>query len=76
MTIDLDSLRRDTDLYSVQDANEGFVITRRPGVDGAFDALARRLIDDAGDRFVIFPRSDGQTGYESVLVIPLEGDAP
>jgi len=76
MSFDLASLRQGTDVYSVEDASEGFVITRRPGADGAFDALARRLINDAGDRFAIFPRSDGHAGYESVFIIPLDEAAP
>jgi hypothetical protein len=40
------------------------------GHETGFNALVRRLIDEAGPSFVVFPRSDGKGGYDCVFVIP------
>jgi hypothetical protein len=72
MRLFLETLRQETDTYTVEAADSGFVIVRKPGVDGAFDEIARRVINDAGDTFAAFPRADGQGGYDSVLILPMD----
>jgi hypothetical protein len=37
----------------------------------AFDEVARRAVNHAGEAFAAFPRADGRGGYESVLIVPI-----
>ena len=67
----LDSLREETNTYSVEPCEEGFLIVRKPGADAAFGEFARQVVNGAGDAFAAFPRGDGHGGYESVLIIPI-----
>lgn len=71
MLLTLSSLRTETEVYTVEAYETGFVIARRPSADSAFDAVARQVINQSGDTFAAFPRADGRGGYDSVLIIPM-----
>jgi hypothetical protein len=64
-------VRDETAACSVEACEEGFLIVRKPGADGAFDEVARRAVNHAGEAFAAFPRADGRGGYESVLIVPI-----
>ena len=73
MDISLHALRRSDRLYSVEDGTDGFALIRKSDGDQAvFNALVRRIIDQAGSDFVALPRTDGHAGYDGVYIIPIE----
>lgn len=73
MPMTLASLLEETEVYTVEAYETGFVLARRPGADGAFDAVARQVINHSSESFAAFPRADGRGGYDSVLIIPTAG---
>ena len=76
MPISLRSLETPGPDYLVEPTPEGFAIVRRDRKARAtFTALARRVLDAAGDTYVALPRSDGPDGYERVFIIPFEDRA-
>lgn len=70
----LDNLERDHPAYSLVASDDGISLVRRDGHDDDFNDLARDLIDNPSDEFVVLPTPDGPTGYERVFLIPLWPD--
>jgi hypothetical protein len=70
MLIHLKTLRAGGPEYRVEESQDGFSLYVIEGHETAFNALVRRLIDEAGPSFVVFPRSDGKGGYDCAFVIP------
>ena len=66
----LESLQQESAVHAVEPCQEGFLVIRKPGAGHAFDDIARRAINQAGDGFAAFPCADGRGGYESVLIVP------
>lgn len=67
----LDRILRDDPAYEIEASDTGYLLIRNDGQDESFNALARELIDGAGEDFAVFPTPDGHTGYERVFVIPI-----
>jgi hypothetical protein len=67
----LDRLLETSPDYDIRRADGGFVLTRRPGRDEAFSALARDAANRAGDDCLIFSTRDG-AGYSQIFVVPLD----
>lgn len=72
MSLFFQTLQQETTAHGVEPCDEGFLITRKPGAGPAFDEIARRAINQAGDAFAAFPRVDGTGGYDSVLIVPID----
>jgi hypothetical protein len=70
MTISLDVLRAGGSCYTVEEEAVGFTIHLANDDRKNFNIIARRLIDEAGPVYVVFPRSDGAGGYDCVHIIP------
>jgi len=64
----LDSLTRDSSVYTVETTEGGLVLV---GSGEEFDRLARQAIELAGDDFVALPTGNGAGGYERVVIIPI-----
>lgn len=72
MGMSLKRLREVGQAHLVEDDQLGFTIARRgPDQAEAFNHLVRTALDEAGNDYVAFPRSDGAAGYESVFIVPL-----
>jgi hypothetical protein len=67
----LDKLSRDDPAYDLSASDDGYTLVGRVGHEDEFNELARDLIDNAGDEFVVLPTPDGQMGYERVFIIPI-----
>ena len=72
MPLTLLSLRQESDVHAVEPCDEGFIIVRKPGAANAFDDIARKALNQAGETYAAFPRPDGRGGYESVLIVPID----
>lgn len=68
----LDELRQGGPAFTFEIADPGFVIVRVDGHEAAFNALARRVINQAGPGYVAFPRPDGCGGYDCVHIIEVD----
>jgi hypothetical protein len=66
-----DRFRLDDPVYRLETNADGLTLVRRAGQSDAFNTLARQLINGAGSEFVVLPISDGQTGYERVVLLSL-----
>lgn len=67
----LDKLKAGAPKYVVEEADVGVVLIRRFEHDGEFTQLVRELINGNPEEFVVLPVSDGQAGYERVVLVPL-----
>lgn len=67
----LDRLKRDDPAYRLETNSDGLTLVRRDGQADEFNKLARQLINDGGSEFVVLPITDGGTGYERVVLLPL-----
>jgi len=68
----IDGLRQADACHLTEPTEEGFAIVRRsPEHAQAFNALARETIHRSGRDYVALPRTDGPTGYDQVLIIPI-----
>ena len=74
MLISLERLRTGGPSYTVETAEHGFLIHVVPGSEVNFNIVVRRLIDEAGPTYVVFPRSDGNGGYDCAHIIPHDPD--
>lgn len=72
MSLFLASLQRETRAYSVEPNKHGFALRRKPDCNRDFDDVVRLAMDASGCDFVALPVTDGQGGYESVVVITLD----
>lgn len=72
MKISLERLRAGGSCYTVEEVENGFLLHVVSGDEANFNIIVRRLLDEGGDAFVVFPRTDGQGGYDCVHVLPLE----
>lgn len=69
----LKTLRRGGADFAVEPTEAGFAIVRRSSGDPeAFNALAREAVNRSGVDFVALPRSDGQAGYDQVIILPID----
>lgn len=68
----LHSLPQEGPSHTFERTDIGFALIRRATGDReAFDKLARRAIELAGEDFVALPSTDGH-GYDRVIIIPFE----
>lgn len=67
----LDRLKRDDPAYRLEATDDGLTLVRREGQADEFNELARQLINEGGSEFVVLPITDGGTGYERVVLLPL-----
>lgn len=50
-----------------------FTLIRRGEHHELFNDLARRVINAAQSDFVVFPTTDGNGGYDRLVIVPVEG---
>ncbi len=68
----LDRLTAGSAAYNVEPSGDGgYVLVRDDGHAEEFSKLVRNLIDLPTDEFVILPISDGHTGYERAVILPM-----
>ena len=70
MMLSLETLKSGGSCYTVVEEEIGFSIHLSNDDRANFNIIARRLIDEAGLDYVVFPRSDGDGGYDCVHIIP------
>ena len=66
----IDKFSRNDPAFDIVQDGDGVVLIRQDGQAELFNALARDLINYAGDDFLVFPTTDGHRGYERVFVLP------
>jgi len=67
----LASIQTGSPLFEVETVNEGWAIVPKPGQESAFTQMIEDIAFSPNDEFAIFPVSDGKTGYERAVVLPL-----
>lgn len=67
----LEQLRADASPCVVEQAQVGYILTRVPEAADAFNALVRDLLNRAGEEFVVLPTTDGSSGYDRAVLLPL-----
>ena len=67
----LDRFSRDDPAFRLEADGAGVVLIRQDGQAEPFNAIARDLINEAGNEFLVFPTTDGAAGYERVFILPL-----
>jgi len=55
----------------VEKTADGFVIIPKEGQAATFTQMIEDLAFSPEDRFAVFPVSDGKTGYERAVILPL-----
>lgn len=65
-------LREGSEFHSVELRAEGFAIRARPGRQPQFDRIAQLAIHKAGDRYAIFPQTNGACGWSSLVIVPMQ----
>jgi hypothetical protein len=74
MGVFLQTLRDGGPSHAVEPSDEGFAVVRKRRADrGAFNRLAREVMENSGDDYVALPRYDGPTDYDRVFIIPIDG---
>jgi len=76
MTISLDVLRAGGSCYTVEEEAVGFTIHLANDDRKNFNIIARKLIDEAGLVYAVFPRSDGAGAKTVIMSYPTEGAGP
>jgi len=56
--------------FTVETIENGFLLHVVESERDNFNILVRQLMNEAGPEFVVFPRSDGDGGYDCVHVMP------
>ncbi len=67
----LDRLKVGSPAYVMSETEEGYLLIGAPDAKEQFSDLVRDLVNRGGDEFVVLPTSDGKTGYERVILLPL-----
>ena len=67
----LDRLRAGSPSYEVEPTGEGFVLVAKTDHRDEFDDLVRDLMLTSTDEFAVIPVSDGGTGYDRAVILPL-----
>ncbi|QCQ99135.1 MULTISPECIES: hypothetical protein [unclassified Brevundimonas] len=68
----LERLKAGSTAYNVEPTGDGgFILVRDIEHAEEFTNLVRALINRPTDEFVILPTSDGHTGYERAVILPL-----
>ena len=68
----LERLKAGSTAYNVEPTGDGgFILVRDIEHAEEFTNLVRDLINRPTDEFVILPTSDGHTGYERAVILPL-----
>ncbi|CAN5369639.1 hypothetical protein BH09PSE1_BH09PSE1_23160 [soil metagenome] len=67
----LDRLRENSSAYVMEETSAGYILVGVPEAAEEFNVLVRDLLDRAGEEFVVLPTTDGKTGYERVVLVPL-----
>lgn len=70
MKVSLELLRAGGSSYTVEEIEHGFLLHVVPGDEANFNIIIRRLMTEAGDDFVVFPRTDGKGGYDCAHIMP------
>jgi hypothetical protein len=70
MTVSIELLKAGGSCFRVEEAEHGFLLHVIPGDEANFNIIVRRLMEEAGETYVAFPRSDGNGGYDCVHIIP------
>ncbi len=73
MAFFLKSLRERSAIYEIEETSVGFTLIRRGEHHELFNDLARRVINAAQSDFVVFPTTDGDGGYDRLVIVPMDG---
>lgn len=76
MAIPLKLLRSGGSSFTVEDGDGSFYVHRNLRDAVNFDLIARRLLNEPSEDYVVFARPDGFGGYDSVHIIPLTDEEP
>jgi len=68
----LDKLLTTHPAYDIKRDEDGFVLIGKSGHFDEFSDLVREATEHAGEDFIVFPTSDGGTGYSRMFVVPLD----
>lgn len=64
----LDTLKKPSPFFEVEKTDAGLLLR---GTGEEFNALVRTAIEKSGDDYVALPTTDGRTGYDRCLIIPI-----
>ncbi|WP_433949998.1 hypothetical protein [Brevundimonas bullata] len=68
----MERLKAGSTAYNVEPTGDGgYILVRHEEHAEEFTQLVRDLINQPTDEFVILPTSDGETGYERAVILPL-----
>ena len=67
----LDRLKAGSSSFAVEIAGDGYVLVADPRHAAEFSQLVRDLMDHSTDEFVILPVSDGGSGYDRAIILPI-----
>ncbi len=73
MAFFLKSLRERSAIYEIEETSVGFTLIRRGEHHELFNDLASRVINAPQSDFVVFPTTDGNDGYDRLVIVPLDG---
>ena len=68
---EFDRLRAGSPAFSVEVSGGGLVLVADPDHHDEFGELVRYLIHHDRKEFVVFPVTDGGTGYDRAIVLPI-----
>ena len=57
--------------YAVQSSAEGYVLIGESSYRDEFNVFVRELLNRQTEEFVILPVTDGHTGYERAIILPM-----
>lgn len=60
----------DSPTYTLQEAEDGYVLTAVQGLEAEFNILARQLLNSDSTTFSVFPQSDAAGHYHTLHIIP------
>ena len=67
----LDKLKAGDPAYTLEVTGDGYVLVGDTDHRNEFDGLVRELLNRPTDEFVILPVTDGHTGYDRAIILPL-----
>lgn len=67
----LDKITAGSPIYAVESTGDGYVLVKRDLYSDDFDRLVRELLDRQTTEFVVLPVTDGSTGYDRAIILPI-----
>jgi hypothetical protein len=74
--ISISALRRGGSSFTAKEQDGGLLLQGSESDHRNFNLIVRRLINEPTVQYSVFPRSDGQGGYDSVYIVPHETSDP